>query len=66
MYHILQTHLNLMETLMGLKVEAMIKISKRNGLGDELEAIIKLDNRIYQIIAQMKQILFIIGDEPPE
>ncbi len=64
MYQALLTHLNLLETLMGMKVEQMIIISKRDGLGDELEKIIELDHKIYQLIARMRALINYYMEEP--
>jgi hypothetical protein len=64
MLNVLMTLINRLETLSAMKIEAMEGIAKRNGLGEELEKLILLDNNIYDTIQQAKTIIGALANEP--
>jgi len=57
MKEIIQSQLALIEDLALAKVDLMTAIAKRNGLGEELEMMITMDNQIYRLAGEARQVL---------
>ena len=65
MLNVLATLLNRIETLSAMKIEAMEKIAKRNGVGKDLEQLILIDTNIWDTIQLAKTIVNALAREPP-
>ena len=65
MLNVLATLLNRLETLSAMKIEAMEKIAKRNGVGKDLEQLILIDTNIWDTIQLAKTIVNALAREPP-